>query len=318
MIVGVDIGGTKTQIVGELDGDKAGDRVVPTAEWRGRTDDDVDVRALVSLILASSQGVAPMATVVGAHGCDSDDDRLALQTRLSRLLPGSVLVLNDSELLLPAAGKANGISIISGTGSIAVSRDAQGRMIASGGWGWYLGDEGSASGLVREAARCVRFSLDQGESLDPLGRRLIDTLAISSPIELGRALAEIGSAAGIGRLAHLVFEAADSGSKLATKIIADAGISLSVLAEQLIQRGAPRGDVVTGGGVITRQPRLFFAFQSALARRLPDVTLTLSSEPPVTGAIKLARILGAGELPGTLPLPHIDGELRAASNGRAK
>ena len=316
MIAGIDIGGTKTQIIAELDGNTVGEAVVNTAEWRMRIDHDADVRALVSLLVATA-GTAPKTTVVGAHGCDSDEDRLALQTRLSSQLRGTVLVLNDSELLLPAAGKTSGISVISGTGSIAVSRDASRRMIASGGWGWYLGDEGSASGLVREAVRTVRFALDQGETLDPLGRNLLEALAVSSPIELGRALGAIGSAAGIGRFAPLVFAAADAGSRYAEKVIADAGISLAVLAEQLVRRGAPLGDVVTGGGVIARQPRLLAAFQSALTDRLPDVTLTLLHGQPVMGAMVLARKLSVGDLPKTLPLPHIDGELKTAWDWRA-
>ncbi|NEI71679.1 N-acetylglucosamine kinase [Rhizobium lusitanum] len=316
MIAGIDIGGTKTQLVVEAGSETMGERVLHTAEWRARVDHDADAQALVSLLVATA-GAAPAVTVVGAHGCDSDDDRLALQRRLARHLPGTVLVLNDSELLLPAAGKASGISVISGTGSIAVSRDALRRMIASGGWGWYLGDEGSASGLVREAARIIRFALDQGEALDPLGRNFIEALAVSSPIEIGRTLGEIGSAAGIGRFAPLVFEAADAGSIYADRVIAAAGASLAVLAAQLIQRGAPRGDVVTGGGVIVRQPRLFAAFKSALNDRLPDLTLTLLNEPPVTGAMALARKLRLGDLPATLPLPHIDGELRTAGDWRA-
>lgn len=316
MIVGIDIGGTKTQLIAELDGNTGGEAVVDTAEWRARIDHDADVRALVSLLVATA-GTAPTITVVGAHGCDSDEERLALQTRLALHLRGTVLVLNDSELLLPAAGKTNGISVISGTGSIAVSRDASRRMIASGGWGWYLGDEGSASGLVREAARTVRFALDQGEALDPLGRNLLEALAVSSPIELGRTLGEIGSAAGIGRLAPLVFEAADAGSTHAEKVIVAAGMSLAVLAEQLVRRGAPRGDVVTGGGVIARQPRLLAAFHSALADRLPDVTLTLLHGQPVSGAMVLARKLSVGDLPATLPLPHLDGALKTARDWRA-
>ncbi|OCI99170.1 MULTISPECIES: BadF/BadG/BcrA/BcrD ATPase family protein [unclassified Rhizobium] len=315
MIAGIDIGGTKTQIIAELNGNTVGEAVVKTAEWRGRIDHDADVRTLVSLLIATA-GMTPATIVVGAHGCDSDEDRLALQARLSSHLRGTVLVLNDSELLLPAAGKVSGISVISGTGSIAVSRDALRGMIASGGWGWYLGDEGSASGLVREAARTVRFALDQGEALDPLGRNLLEALAVPSPIELGRALGAIGSAAGIGRFAPLVFDAAEMGSRLAQKVIGDAGKSLAVLTEQLVRRGAPRGDVVTGGGVIARQPRLLAAFQSALADRLPDLTLTLLHGHPIMGAIVLARKLRVGDLPETLPLPHIDGTLKSPGDWR--
>ncbi len=317
MIAGIDIGGTKTQILTEENGGVVGERHVLTTEWRGRTDHDSDARALASLILATAGESMPTATVVGAHGCDSDEDRLALQVRLSQLLTGNVLVLNDSELLLPASGKTSGISVISGTGSIAVSRDRQRRMIAAGGWGWYLGDEGSASGLVREAARSVRLSLDEGNTLDPLGQTLLDALSISSPIEIGRALAEFGTAAGIGQFAPLVFEAAEGGSKIGSKVIADAGASLSRLVEQLVARGAPQNAVVTGGGVITNQPRLLSAFQAALAHRLPDMELTLLREPPVFGAIALARKLNAGGLPEDLPLPHAGGVLKADNDGRA-
>lgn len=316
MIAGIDIGGTKTQLVVEATGEKVAEKILYTAAWRARNNEDADAEALASLIVAAG-GAMPTITVIGAHGCDSDDDRLALQIRLARHLSGTVLVLNDSELLLPAAGKSSGISVISGTGSIAVSRDSKRRMIAAGGWGWYLGDEGSASGLVREAARTIRFGLDQGEALDPLGRSLIEALDIQSPIEIGRALGKIGSAAGIGRFAPLVFEAADAGSAYAEKVIVEAGVSLAVLTAQLIQRGAPRSDVVTGGGVIARQPRLLAAFKSALTDRVPDLTLTLLGEPPVMGAMALARKLSRGDLPATLPPPHIDGELKTADDWRA-
>lgn len=317
MIAGIDIGGTKTQILAEENGGRIGERHVLTTQWRGRTDHDSDARTLASLILETAGESMPAATVVGAHGCDSDEDRLALQTRLAHLLPGAVLVLNDSELLLPASGRTSGISVISGTGSIAVSRDRQRRMIAAGGWGWYLGDEGSASGLVREAARFVRLSLDEGNPLDPLGQTLLDALSISSPIEIGRALAEFGTAAGIGQFAPLVFEAAEGGSMIAGQVIANAGASLSRLVEQLVARGAPQNAVVTGGGVITRQPRLLSAFRAALAQRLPDMELTLLKEPPVLGAIALARKLNAGALPKDLPLPHVGGVLKAENDGRA-
>lgn len=317
MIAGIDIGGTKTQILAEENGDKVGERHVLTTQWRSRTDHDSDARTLAALILETAGESMPTATVVGAHGCDSDEDRLALQARLAHLLPGAVLVLNDSELLLPASGRTNGISVISGTGSIAVSRDRQRRMIAAGGWGWYLGDEGSASGLVREAARSVRLSLDEGNPLDPLGQTFLDSLSVSSPIEIGRALAELGTAAGIGQFAPLVFEAAEGGSMIAGQVIANAGGSLSRLVEQLVARGAPQNAVVTGGGVITRQPRLLSAFRAALAQRLPDMELTLLKEPPVLGAIALARKLDAGALPEDLPLPHVGGALKAENDGRA-
>ncbi|MEP7457707.1 BadF/BadG/BcrA/BcrD ATPase family protein, partial [Phyllobacterium sp. SB3] len=156
-----------------------------------------------------------------------------------------ILVLNDSELLLPAAGKDVGISVICGTGSIAVARSHDRRMIAAGGWGWYLGDEGSAAGLVREAARAVRRSLDAGKPMEQLGRSLLQALGIDDPVELGRALGDQGSAAKIGSFVPLVFQAADAGSPLALDVIAQGGNALVALVSRLINRGAPGKDIVT-------------------------------------------------------------------------
>jgi glucosamine kinase len=317
MIIGIDIGGTKTHLMAEAKDGSLLERVIPTSGWRRQHDRLTDVAMLIALVRELLGTDLPDALVIGSHGCDTDDDCLALQALIADLLPCIVLVLNDSELLLPAAGKATGVAVIAGTGSIAVSRSFDRMMIAAGGWGWYLGDEGSASGLVREAARAVRSSLDAGNKIDPLGDTLMTVLGIATPVELGRSLGAIGTAAGIGALSPHVFDAAAAGSSLAEEVIAKGGRALSLLVERLIARGAPDGDVVTGGGVITHQPRLFDAFQTALAASLPKVQLTLLAAPPAKGALLLARRLLTGERPETLPLPHIAGHVETLSNGRA-
>ncbi|WP_337268453.1 BadF/BadG/BcrA/BcrD ATPase family protein [Oryzifoliimicrobium ureilyticus] len=316
MIAGVDIGGTKTHLVA-LDGNGSQrERIVATADWRGREDAAIDASSLINLLTQIADG-HPDVVVIGAHGCDTDEDRDKLQSLLAGHVNGTLLVLNDSELLLPAADKRAGVSVIAGTGSIAVSRNENRKMMAAGGWGWFLGDEGSASGLVRDAARAVRFYLDKTERLDPLGEALMEALGINGPVELGRALGERGSAASIGNLAPLVFEAARHGSELASNVIARGGDALASLVEQLVARGARGVDVVAGGGVICGQATLFHAFEAALARRVPEALATLLTEPPVIGALRLARELAAGQRRPALPLPHTAGRQESEDNGRA-
>lgn len=316
MIVGIDIGGTKTHVaVQQADGTRR-DHVLETSTWRQRRNLSDDVAGLHELMFAMSNG-EPEVSVVGSHGCDTDADCLALQEALSTRLTETVLVLNDSELLLPAAGKKDGIAVIAGTGSIAVSRGTDRKMRSAGGWGWFLGDEGSASGLVREAARAVRRSLDRGNPLDQLGQLLVDALGVAEPVEFGRALTDLGSAARIGKLAHLVFEAADAGSETAAQVIADGGNALAILVEELVNRGAVGNHVITAGGVISRQTRLFLAFKDALALRVPDANLALLESAPVTGALLLAGMLASGKRPEMLPLPHVGGRRETNTNGRA-
>lgn len=316
MIAGIDIGGTKTHVLVERTDGARQEWVVATSDWRKRHDAVVDASSLANLIRRDRDSV-PLSIVVGAHGCDTDADCLRLQELLSRYFDGSVLVVNDAELLLPAVSRSGGVSVIAGTGSIAVSRDEKGRMLSAGGWGWFLGDEGSASGLVRDAARSVRLSLDNGKPLEKLGEALLAASGAAAPVDLGRTLSDLGSAARIGALAQSVFEAAACGSLLAQAVVRRGGDALALLVQQLAERGAVTDQVVTAGGVITRQPSLFSVFEDALANRLPNAKLTLLAEPPVTGALALARRLADGQSLARLPQPHRMGRQSAADNGRA-
>lgn len=316
MIAGIDVGGTKTHVAVErVDGTRK-EWVVETSDWRKRQDAISDTASLADLIRLGLDDL-PQSIVVGAHGCDTDADCLRLQELLSRHFEGAILVLNDAELLLPAVSRSGGVAVIAGTGSIAVSRDSEGRMLSAGGWGWFLGDEGSATGLVRDAARAVRLSLDNGRPLEQLGEAMLSASGAASPVDLGRSLSDLGSAARIGALVQSVFEAAVSGSFLAQDVVRRGGDALAFLVQQLAERGAVTDQVVTAGGVITRQPSLFSAFEGALAKRLPSARLTLLAEPPVTGALALARTLAEGQSPARLPHPHRMGRQSVADNGRA-
>lgn len=309
IVVGVDIGGTKTQLVVARGGVTLADRTGATGSWRLHRPEE-DAAALVAMMRDATDGVEPAAIVVGAHGCDSTEQCRAFQALIAARTGGAVLVLNDSELLLPAAGRAMGVSVIAGTGSIAVARLSDGAMLTAGGWGWFLGDEGSASGLVRDAARAVRDALDRGQALDPLARMLLGILDIDDPVRIGKTLAAEGSAAGIGRHAPALFAAAEGGSQLARSVIEAGGQALALLVRRLVDRGAKGGCVVAGGGVIARQPRLMRAFEDAVAEQVPGWTVTLLTTPPVFGAVRLAESLIRGDLPPQLPRPDSERRMR--------
>lgn len=292
-LVGIDIGATKTHLAVAEPGRGRTDQVHPTDGWRVRRPDE-DAPALVALLRRATGGVEPDVTVVGAHGCDSAAACLALQERLAGQLAGAVLVVNDAELLVPAAAVGHGIGVVAGTGSIAVTRLADRTMLVAGGWGWLLGDEGGAVGLVREALRAVRGALDSGEARDPLIEAMLAALGVADPILFGRRLLEIGTAAAIGAHVEAVFQAAAAGSALASGVIRDGGRALALLVSRLVRRGAFGGQVVASGGVITRQPGLMAAFRDALAA---DWRVTLLAEPPVQGALRLAESIRAGTPP---------------------
>lgn len=296
---GIDIGGTKTRIMLARGGETVADRTLPTDSWRIR-EFETDGKALAALVKALGTDVtldpgSLGALVVGAHGCDTDEQCRQFQASLARRLAGRVQVVNDAELMGPAAGYFGGISVVAGTGSIAVARSPDGRMLAAGGWGWILGDEGSAPALVRDAAKAIRGAIDAGDGADPLTDALMAELGTDDPTMLGRLLNDTRSAVIWGRYANAVFAAADAGSHLAQGVIIEGGAALAALVGVIIKRGADAASVVAGGGVIVEQPRLMAAFAAAMKKVSPESAVVLLREPPVMGALALAeRAMPAG------------------------
>jgi N-acetylglucosamine kinase-like BadF-type ATPase len=291
--IGIDIGGTKTHLRMHDGSGAARDLIVPTAEWRVR-DWQKDADTVLALARQFADGSAIGAIAIGAHGCDDASECDAIQAALAERVTLPVRVVNDAELLPAARGYENQIGLVAGTGSIAVCRDAGHGMMVAGGWGWVIGDEGSAAGLMREAARAVTVHLDGGGApSEPLVDLLLDGLAIRSATRIGSAVAALGGSAELGRHAPLVFEAERRGSRLAREVIRDGARHLVGLVDQLKKRGARATKVVFGGGVIAAQPSLAGAFLEEFAARF-DGTMTaeIFIGPPVEGACRLAAALG--------------------------
>lgn len=294
LLAGVDIGGTKTRIMARRGSSVLFDKTLVTDEWRIRQM-EADAAKLSSIVMDLCGGSAPAAMAVGAHGCDTDEQCRRFQALLAANLQTSVHVVNDAELMVPAAGYIDGIGVVAGTGSIAVARTAEGRMLAAGGWGWILGDEGSAAALVREAAKAIRRAFDRGQEGDPLIAMLMREIGTDDQTKLGISLNETRGAAAWGRYANAVFDAANAGSPLASRVIKEGGEGLAALVQLLIERGANASLVVSGGGVIAEQPMLMDAFVEAMASVSPASRVVLLREPPVIGAVALAARLVAGE-----------------------
>lgn len=301
-IVGVDIGGTKTHLRLR---DRGGQRdlVLSTSDWRHR-EWHRDARSLLELVDRFTGGASLAALGVGAHGCDDKEECEAFEDALRARSHLPIRVVNDAELMPAAFGFERQIGVVAGTGSIAVCRTAGGEMLVAGGWGWIIGDEGSAASLVRDAARAVALHLDRGGASDePLVRHLFASLEIPSAARIGSRLGSLGNAKDVGTHASLVFDAANEGSTLADGVIREGGRALADLVARLRLRGAEATSVVAGGSVIASQPRLWDAFCAGVEEICgADISLFLNEGPPVEGAIVLADRLAAEQATGPLEL----------------
>lgn len=286
--VGIDVGGTKTHVRAVDDfRPLAADRVYSSEGW---TPADFPAAAafLAELIDRTIPGAKPVAIAVGAHGCDSAEDAAALTRELEALVDAPCIVLNDAELLAPAVGLGGGVGLVAGTGSVAVGRDSAGAPVYVGGWGWLFGDEGSAPGLIREAARASLAARDRGEEPDLLATLLLDAYQVSEVMDLPDAMAARAGAREWGGHASLVFEALAGGSALAASVIDEAGEALAQLVVKVVARGVDASGVAVGGGVILNQRTLYDAFVRRLGELLPETVVHRLDVPPVQGALVIA------------------------------
>jgi len=291
--VGVDVGGTKTHLAlssGEQE-------IVPSYDWHrgglGR------VAQGISDLLRSITPAVPAALAVGSHGCN---DRV-LCARLEQSLHARVgdipiLVVNDAELLLPSVRAPAGVGLVAGTGSVVVGYDAAGDLAIAGGWGGYIGDEGSSTGMFRDAARAVAEAYDRGEADDPLVGLLCASLEINHVRELPAVLDRFASPPAWAHLTPKLFsQALERGSALILKVIEQQALALATLVVDVRIRGAAVDTVVAAGGVVVNAPWFQDALRRALAVRCPASTLIVLGEPPVVGALNLAEdlaLLSAG------------------------
>ncbi|WP_086780532.1 N-acetylglucosamine kinase [Crossiella equi] len=176
-----------------------------------------------------------------------------------------------------AASTGEGTVLVAGTGSIA-ARISGHRMVATaGGFGWLLGDEGSAYWLGREAVRATLRRVEREQDLGPLGagvfahaglapnpdrvlarRELITAVNAESPIRLAGFAPLVTAAVHSDEAAA---EIVDRGAALLTETALATRTpgedSPIVLTGSLVTAGTPVGDRVRaeltrrGGGPVS-------------------------------------------------------------------
>jgi N-acetylglucosamine kinase-like BadF-type ATPase len=288
VLVGLDVGGTKTAVIVEtLAGRELVDTAVPSEGWDAEPIEHgvAWIERCIASVVPEGYDVA--AVGIGAQGLDSTE----ISREFAAAMSFPAVAVNDAALLPAAAGLDEGLGVIAGTGSIAVGRDAAGDYVITGGWGWVIGDEAGAAGIVREAAKAALWAHDSGAPDDGLLAALCGAFGVTGAERLARAVNDEPTMDNWGPRAPAVFAAADAGSALAASVIDAAGANLVSLVDQLVARGAVGSVVVAAGSVIVGQPRLFDALVRGVARSQPQLEVVLLTDPPVVGALALARHL---------------------------
>jgi N-acetylmuramic acid 6-phosphate etherase len=238
------------------------------------------------------------AAALGLAGVDHPEAAGVVRSWCAKiLLAESVSVANDATLLLEAGTPDGwGLAVIAGTGSIAFARSPDGKLDRSGGWGYLLGDEGSAYALALAGTRAVARSSDGSISRTRLTEQILAFMGLKEPLEMIHAVYRGDwDRARIATIAPLVLTAAEAGDAVAVAVVENEARELAKTALAAARKLAlpmQRVPLALTGGAILNDAGYRDRFLAALrANGLNPEPVTLVDDPAL-GALRMARRLG--------------------------
>ena len=292
LVLGIDGGGSKTLLAlvdrtGRLIRLASGEGVNPMDNPRWRENLMAPIRSF-----AGQPGLAALAAALPVYG-EVAALSTALEGAVAEACPGvRQRVLNDVDAaqIGAFAGKP-GILVLSGTGSMAWARDAQGQSSRVGGWGDLIGDEGAAYWIGLRILSRVSPSIDGRAPPTRLVDAVFEGLGLdpADPMNaLGGWVSGLAHArSGIAGLAPFATRLADQGDAGATEIVEAAAYELARHVTTIAARIGPGIGWSYGGGTLSSP-----VLRAALARRIGSAPAE-PRLPPIGGVV-----LAAAELAG--------------------
>jgi glucosamine kinase len=310
--LGIDGGGTKTtSAIGDesrlLGTAAAGpSNIVRVGEVQARESLHQSVRHA-----CAAAGVVPdqiARTCVGAAGAARPEIAEAVRRTLAEILSTPIDVVGDMQTALEAAfDTRRGVIVNAGTGSFAYGRNHNGDTARAGGWGFAIGDEGSAHWIGREAVRAILRAADElpvipSAPVEDALRQFERTPYISALMKLWgvasiRDLARAANSIPPPDFASLFPAIAGSDDPLALPVLSNAGEELAHVAGVVIHRLFPTEDaqsvpVAMTGGVFRHAASVRETFYNKVRAADSRADVRQQIVDPVEGALRLARRAG--------------------------
>ena len=298
--LGFDSGGTKTDCVlldarGAVIGEGRGG---PANPLRSGYD-----AAFSSLREASAEAIAAArirpADVTGVCAGIAGAGRRSVVRRvmvfLTEEFPAALTqVVPDYEIALEsAAGSRPGVVLIAGTGSVAFGRNAAGETARAGGYGPWVGDEGSAFEIGRRGVSAVMRTRDMDAPVTMLTNMIPAALDCPDWDDLMSRIMKNPDDV-FPKLFPVVAAAANSEDSAAKEILFTSAIGLSNLAMIVIRRLGIKGEefpLVKCGGVFGHSPLLDTLLDSVLASGALRAKISRLEISPAIGAARMAARL---------------------------
>lgn len=278
MVIGIDVGGTKTKaVLFDQDGNAVKEITVGSSHLSAGSDEMI----IANLKQCLLDDTAPI--VIGYAGYGKSR---AMQEKITQLVHTAfenrmVVICSDLETAVYSTlGDRDGIAVILGTGSIALKQTER-TIERRGGYGYVLSDEGSGYAIGRQILRTYVRTIDQRMPDTGIVKAVMDTFHLNDPSEIITSILDEGriNRTKIASIARLSMES-----------------SLSDVMDPILQKAAqdvfdliacygdiPQNVYVTGG--MTHNTK----YMTYLKELIPH--LSIAEHEPVYGCYAYARIL---------------------------
>jgi N-acetylglucosamine kinase-like BadF-type ATPase len=299
LVVGVDGGGTRTRaavlngarILGEGAAGPSNPLRVGIASGASAIREAVDKACAAAFIHRDDL----VAAGVGLAGIRRKDVRTRMHDVLVQTLEiKNVELVSDGDIALYGATDGRpGVVVISGTGSIAVGMNRQGKRAYAGGWGPVAGDEGSGSWIARRALQSVARATDGRGPKTSLTAAACEFFQVATPDDLSTAIyAPTITNDRIAGFSKLVIQTARDGDEVAHEILKDAGKELGKAAVTVIHKlkmDQERFQVAFIGGVFAAGELVTQPLVEQVMKHSPKAFIDNPSFSPTIAAGRMAQ-----------------------------
>ena len=233
------------------------------------------------------------AGCIGSAGLGRETERKLFRGFIDTLLGPEfpVTLCSDGEILLCGGlGNLEGYCLIAGTGSIALGRSRDGRVVRSGGHGYMLGDEGSASWTGRIAIARILRSLEERDLPTKMLDPVLKAAGLDESGDLIQYVHSDADKAKIAALAPVVTAAAREGDALALDILHTGAKELALLVKSVLGQSPwiKRRVLVLAGGAMENDEVLTKKLKEILTIEFPDLAVTSPKGSGLEGACMIA------------------------------
>jgi N-acetylglucosamine kinase-like BadF-type ATPase len=235
--------------------------------------------------------------LLGTTGAGRRSDAERLEKAFSdylnfnKLNPVKFHVESDARIALEGAFSGMpGSILIAGTGSIMFGKDINGNIYRVGGFGRYLGDEGSGYSIGKKGLAAVSKDYDGRGTKSLMSKLLSEKFNIKNSEELITAVYKNNF--DIASIVPIVFEAAEKNDPSAVKIIDEESdelilhvIAMSEKIKETFLNLSFIGGILSSDNIFSRMVR------EKIKERLLNVIVKKPDYPPEMGAVLMAKNL---------------------------